>query len=66
MQEAVQLYVNTIKIINKEISKSKYKLQEIYKSQDSDVISLIQKSYTLSDLQIKKDDTENRVISFSV
>ena len=66
LQEAVQLYVNTIKIINKEISKSKYKLQAIYKSQDSDVISLIQKSYTLSDLQIKKDDTENRVISFSV
>lgn len=66
LQEAVQLYVNTIKVINKEISKSRYKLQEIYKSQDSDITSLVQKSYTLSDLLIKKDDTENRVISFSV
>ena len=66
LKDSVELYVNTIKIINKQLNEAKYKLQEIYKNKDTDVVKLIQKSYTLSDLLIVKPGTENKIISFSI
>tara|TARA_A100001011_G_C14314347_1_gene847166 strand:- start:1929 stop:2750 length:822 start_codon:yes stop_codon:yes gene_type:complete len=66
VKDAVELYVNTIKVVNKQLREAKYKLQEIYKNKDTDVVYLIQKIYTLSDLLIIQPGTENKVISFSV
>lgn len=66
LKDSVELYVNTIKIINKQLNEAKYKLQEIYKDKDTDVVKLIQKSYTLSDLLIIRPGTENKIISFSI
>ncbi len=65
VKDAVELYINTIKIISKELTDSKYQLKEVIKSKDSDVINLVQKSYILSDLLVQDPDTENKVISFS-
>lgn len=66
IKDAVELYVNTIKIINKQLSDTKYKLQEVYKNKDTEIVYLIQKIYTLSDLLIIQPGTENKVISFSI
>ena len=66
LKDAVELYVNTITIINKELRSLKYKVQEMLHNKDNDTYRLVQKSYTLSDLQIIEPNTENKVISFSV
>ena len=51
---------------NKELQALKYKIQEVIHNKDNDTYKLVQKSYNLSDLQIIKPDTENKVITFSV
>lgn len=66
IKDALEIYVNTIKVINKELQALKYKIQEVIYNKDNDTYKLVQKSYTLSDLQIIKPDTENKVITFSV
>ena len=66
LKDAVELYVNTIKIINKDINDAKYKINEIYKDENTEMIYLIQKNYILSDLLIIEPGTENKVISFSL
>ena len=66
LKDALEIYVNTIIIINKELKALKYKIQEVIHYKDNDTYKLVQKSYTLSDLQIMKPDTENKVITFSV
>ena len=66
IKDALELYINTIKVINKQLREAKYKLQQIYKDKDTEVVYLIQKIYTLSDLLIIQPGTENKVISFSV
>lgn len=66
LKEAVELYVNTIVTINKEIQALKYKIQEVVHNKETNKYKLVQKTYTLSDLQIIQPGTENRVIAFSV
>ena len=66
IKDAVELYVNTIKIINTELNSLRYKLQEIYKDKDTNISYLIQKTYTLSQLQLIKSGTENKIIAFSI
>ena len=66
LKDAVELYVNTILTINKEIQALKYKIQEVEHNKDTNTHRLVQKSYTLSDLQIVQPGTENKVITFSV
>ncbi len=66
LKDALEIYVNTIIIINKELRALKYKIQEVIHNKDNDTYKLVQNSYTLSDLQIIQPDTENKVIIFSV
>lgn len=66
IKDAVELYVNTLTIMNKELNKLKYKFQEVYKDNDNNINYLIQKTYTLSELQVIKPGTENKIIAFSV
>ena len=66
VKDALELYVNTIKIISKELNTLKYKVQEVYKDKDTEINYLIQKTYTLSQLQLLKPGTENKIIAFSV
>jgi len=66
LKDALELYVDTIIVINKEIRALKYKIQEVIHNKDNDTYKLVQNSYTLSDLQIIQPDTENKVIIFSV
>lgn len=66
IKDAVELYVNTIKIVNTELNSLRYKLQEIYKDKDTNISYLIQKTYTLSQLQLIKSGTENKIIAFSI
>jgi len=62
IKDAVQIYINQISKLNKELNKLKYAIQYTYTS-DNDVY-LIQKEYKLSDLETKIPNTENRIISF--
>ena len=68
IKDAVELYVNTIVTINKELQALKYKIQEVehYKDNNMLIHKLVQKPYTLSDLEIVQPGTENKVITFSV
>jgi hypothetical protein len=68
LKDALELYVNTIVTINKELQALKYKIQEVehYKDNNMLIHKLVQKPYTLSDLQIVQPGTENKVITFSV
>jgi len=66
LKDAVEIYVNTITIINKELRSLKYKVQEVLHNKDNDTYRLVQKSYTLSELQIIDPNTENKVITFSI
>tara|TARA_Y100000591_G_scaffold332950_1_gene372625 strand:- start:9757 stop:10596 length:840 start_codon:yes stop_codon:yes gene_type:complete len=62
IKDAVQIYINQIVKLNKELNKLKYALQYTYVSQDTTY--LIQKEYKLSDLETKIPNTENKIISF--
>lgn len=66
LKDAVELYVNTIVALNKELSDNKYKEKKLYIDKDSDIVTLVEKPYKLSDLQIIVPGTENRIIAFSV
>jgi len=65
LRDAIEVYINTIVIINKDINKLKYKHQEII-LEDNNAYRLVQTAYTLSDLQVVKPNTENKVIAFSI
>ena len=65
LRDAIEIYINTIVIINKDINQLKYKHQGVI-LEDNNVYRLLQTAYTLSDLQIVQPNTENIVIEFSV
>lgn len=62
IKDAVNLNVDRIFIIANEIQNLKYKVQ--YMNQEDDDVKLIQQSYDNSIFDIKKKDTENKIITF--
>jgi len=64
LKDAVELYVNKISIIAKEIQSLKYKVQYVYQERES--YYLVQNSYTPSELEIIAPGTENKILAFSI
>ena len=64
IKEALQLYVNRINDITKNIQKLKYKYQDVENEDGTSV--LIQKSFTINDLLNIIPGTQNRIITFSL
>tara|TARA_Y100000389_G_scaffold76400_1_gene73054 strand:+ start:1402 stop:2211 length:810 start_codon:yes stop_codon:yes gene_type:complete len=66
IKEAVELYVNRLNEISKNIQTLKYKHEDVDKNYKTGENILIQKSYTLNDLLNIKPGTQNRIVSFSL
>ena len=64
IKEALQLYINRINDLTKNIQILKYKYEDIEKSNGENI--LIQKSYTINDLLNIVPNTQNRIIAFSL
>jgi hypothetical protein len=64
LKDAVELYVNKISVIAKEIQTLKYKVQYVY--QENELYHLVQDSYTPSDVEIIAPGTENKILAFSI
>ena len=63
IKDAVELNINQIFKISKDISDLKYKMQYVYKNSNNEFI-LIQDSFNLNIFDVKDKDTENKIISF--
>ena len=63
IKDAVELNINQIFKISKEISDLKYKIQFVYKNSNNEFI-LNQESFSLNIFDVKEKDTENKIISF--
>lgn len=70
LKDAVEIYVNKISIISKELQSLKYKVQYVYPSPPPDATPkyyhLMQNSYTPSELEFVAPGTENKIIAFSI
>ena len=65
IKEIIDLYINTVTPLVKKIRDQTYPINYIY-IDDNDIKYLIQNNYDYSDLDIKINNTENKVIAFSL
>ena len=65
IKEIIDLYINTVTPLVKKIRDQTYPINYIY-IDDNDIKYLIQNNYNYSDLDIKINNTENKVIAFSL
>lgn len=65
IKDSIDLYVNTLTPLVKRILNFNYPINYIYKD-SNDINYLIQNSYKFSDLDIKINNSENKIISFSI
>tara|TARA_Y100001980_G_C14543772_1_gene322642 strand:+ start:268 stop:1056 length:789 start_codon:yes stop_codon:yes gene_type:complete len=66
IKDSIELHVNTIIPLVKKITKITYPINYIHTDEDNNLNYLIQNTYEISKLDIKINNTENKIIIFNI
>ena len=64
IKDAIELYINSIDKINKQIRDTKYSVNGLIHDSDNETHYLVQEVFSLGDIIVPKYNSENKVLSY--